>query len=81
MDEPKNAVDLTGVRSCLISGNSVLRERLCRLPCGKAMPFRLALFLLRGCASEAQPPEVFGTTERHSLSARKAAQPRFDKDN
>jgi hypothetical protein len=35
-----------------------LLARLCRLPCGKAMPFRL-VFFFEAAPPEAQPPGIF----------------------
>ena len=55
----------------------MVTERLGRLPCGKAMPFRVEFLLLRGYASwEAQLQVSFDLAERQSLSARIAAEPR-----
>ena len=48
--------------------------RLCRLPCGKPVAFRKVI-TKRGYASEAQPRHKSNAAERHSLSARNAAEP------
>jgi hypothetical protein len=48
--------------------------RLCRVPCGKPVAFR-KVFTKRGYASEAQPRHKSIAAERHSLSARNAAEP------
>jgi hypothetical protein len=54
--------------------------RLCRIPCGKALPYRLAQFLKEAMPPpltlKAQPLITNQVTVRHSFGARNAAKPR-----